>query len=54
MSIVDFVFSTAGSHYGSMSTHDSHDLTNEEAFRGIPIPVGGIEDELDFSPVMPV
>lgn len=49
----DFVFSTAGSHNGSMSTHDGIDLVaSEESFKGITMPVSSIEDELDFSPVV--
>lgn len=48
----DFVFSTAGSsHHSSMSTHDDMDVPfNEEAFKGITMPVSTIEDELDFAP----
>lgn len=49
----DFVFSTAGSHNGSMSTHDGIDVTtSEEPFKGITMPVSSIEDELDFSPAV--
>jgi len=47
----DFVFSTAGSLHGSMSTHDGVDFPNgEEKFKGITMPVSSIEDELDFTP----
>lgn len=50
----DFVFSTAGSHHGSMSTHDGVDVvTGEEIFKGITMPVTSIEDELDYSPSIP-
>lgn len=46
----EFVFSAAGSHNGSMSTNDGLEVTpHEEAFKGITMPVGSIEDELDFS-----
>ncbi|KAK5086583.1 DNA-binding transcription factor cat8 [Lithohypha guttulata] len=48
----DFVFSTAGSHNGSMSTNDGLDLSAEESFKGITMPVSSIEDELDFSPAV--
>ena len=47
----DFVFSTAGSHNGSMSTQDGLDTAlTEESFKGMVMPVSSIEDELDFSP----
>lgn len=47
----DFVFSTAGSHNGSMTTNDSIDSSaGEETFKGITMPVNTIEDELDFAP----
>lgn len=49
----DFVFSTASSsHHGSMSTASPDALTNGDdtsGYKGIAMPVSGIEDELDFT-----
>lgn len=52
----DFVFSTAGSsHHGSMSTASPDAMVGPDdasAYKGIAMPVSGIEDELDFSPTV--
>lgn len=48
-SVDDFVFSTAGSHHGSMSTQDSAELPTDKTFKGITMPVSSIEDDLDFN-----
>lgn len=50
----DFVFSTASSsHHGSLSTASPDALAGGDessAYKGIAMPVSGIEDELDFTP----
>ena len=46
----DFVFSTAGSHHGSMSTHDDVEYPpQDDTFKGIAMPVSSLEDDIDFS-----
>lgn len=52
----DFVFSTASSsHHGSLSiaSPDGLAVSDESScYKGIAMPIGGIEDELDFSPTV--
>lgn len=54
----DFVFSTAASsHHGSLSTASPDALAGGDessGYKGIAMPVSGIEDELDFAPTIRV